>query len=397
MPEKKKLVVAKFGGTSLQSAECREKAVDHCRALMEGTEKLIIVVSAMGRQGDPYATDSLLNLLSEESSTGEKDRLMACGEVISAMVMASSLRAGGLQAEALTGWEAGIKTDGVAGNARIVSVETSLIEKALESAQAVVIAGFQGVDRHGKLNTLGRGGADTTAVVLGVALKADEVLLFKTVESIYTADPEKVPFAKKLTRISAEDLRHMAWQGAKVVHPRAAEASLSAELPILVRSFCSGNVVTEVVPKPLEDTRYIVGVAAGPVVSGFTVGGSGKPSVFFARLFSRVAALSVSMDMFSVWGCSAAFTVPEGDTGKVSALIEEMECPYTVKGPCAKVSIVGAGMHGLKGVMARFCRALDSAGIDALQTVDSHATISALVSLEDRDSALAVLHREFVE
>jgi aspartate kinase len=311
--------------------------------------------------------------------------------------MASALRENGISAEALTGWEAGIETDGVSGDARIVSIDTSRIQEALERNRVVVIAGFQGLAPGGHLNTLGRGGTDTSAVVLGVALHADEVMLFKTVESVYTGDPEKVPSAKKIRRISAEDLRQMAWQGAKVVHPRAAEAALSSGLKLQVRSFSTGEVVTDVLPDPLEDTRYIVGVASGPVVTGFTVQGFGKPSVFFAMLFRQIAESGISMDMFSVRECSTSFTVPIESTGRIGELLESSGLSFTSVSPCVKVSIVGAGMHGLKGVMARFCEALNRSGIDALQTVDSHATISALVRIEQRDSALAELHREFIE
>jgi aspartate kinase len=393
----KKLLVAKFGGTSLVSREDRNTAVNHCRALLLESEKLVVVVSAMGRRGDPYATDTLLDLVSSESSTREKDRLMICGEVISALVTAAALRDNGISAEALTGWEAGICTDGVSGDARIVSVDTSRIEESLALHSVVVIAGFQGIAPLGHLNTLGRGGTDTSAVVLGVALEADEVLLYKTVDSVYTADPGKVPLAREIHRISGEDLRQMAWQGANVVHPRAAEAALSSEITLRVRSFRTGKVVTDVVAQPLENTRYIVGVASGPVVTGFTVEGSGKPAQFFAGLFRKVSDSGISMDMFSVCNCSAAFTVSEESTGRVKNLLDSMQLRYSTVSPCVKVSIVGAGMHGLRGVMARFCEALERVQTDALQTVDSHATISALVRLDQRDSALQELHREFIE
>ncbi len=393
----KKLLVAKFGGTSLTSEKNRIIAADHCVSLLEETEKLVVVVSAMGRSGDPYATDTLLGLVSKESSIHEKDRLMVCGEVISALVMASTLRDKGIQAEALTGWEAGICTDGVSGDASIVSIDVSRIKKTLSANSVVVIAGFQGLSPSGYLNTLGRGGTDTSAVVLGVALEASEVLLYKTVDSIYTADPVKVPNAQELSVISAEDLRQMAWQGAKVVHPRAAEAALASNMILKVRSFNSGKVVTLVETKPLENSRYIVGVAAGNTVAGFSVTGSSTPSSFFAGLFRVIADNGISMDMFSVFDCSTSFTVPVESTDKVQQLLGLMELDYTIVSPCVKVSIIGAGMHGLQGVMARFCEALHRVKVNALQTVDSHATISALVLLNQRDKALQELHREFIE
>ena len=393
----KKLLVAKFGGTSLSSEQNRVTAANHCNTLLKEAEKLVVVVSAMGRSGDPYATDTLLDLVASDSTSREKDRLMICGEVISALVMASTLRDNGIDAEALTGWEAGIVTDGVSGNARVVSIDTTRIKESLSSHSVVVIAGFQGVAPQGHLNTLGRGGTDTSAVVLGVALEADEVLLYKTVESVFTADPERVPHARELSVISAEDLRQMAWQGAKIVHPRAAEAVIASDLTLKVRSFQSGEVVTEVLAKPLEESRYIVGVASGQVVTGFTVTGSGKPSSFFAGLFRKIADSGISMDMFSVFNCSAAFTVPEESANDVGKLLDLMNLQYSTICPCVKVSIVGAGMHGLRGVMARFCEALERVDVNPLQTVDSHATISALVLLDQREMALQELHREFIE
>lgn len=393
----KKLLVAKFGGTSLASIENRERMVEHCVSLLDETEKLVVVVSAMGREGDPYSTDSLLRLIPETTGEKEKDRLMACGEVISALVVAAAIREKDVAAEALTGWEAGICTDGVSGDARIVSIDTTRINAALSENRIVVVAGFQGLGPLGILNTLGRGGTDTSAVVLGVALEANEVLLYKTVNSVYTADPEKVPAAQELFRISSEDLRQMAWQGAKVVHPRAVEVASSADLALKVKSFYSGKTVTEVITEPLEDTKYIMGVAAGKTVTGFTVDGSGSPSVFFSRLFRCIADAGISMDMFSVFECSASFTVPVESADTVKLLVEENDWFCKTVTPCVKVSIVGAGMHGLKGVMARFCEALERVNVDALQTVDSHATISALVYLEYRDQALQELHKEFIE
>lgn len=352
----------------------------------------------MGRSGDPYSTDSLLNLLPDGGSPAERDRLMACGEVISALVTASLLRERGMKAEALTGWEAGITTDGVSEDARVLSVDVSAIEQVLSRGAVAVVAGFQGLSGEGRVTTLGRGGSDTTAVVLAGALRACEVVFYKTVESVYTGDPEKVPEARKLESICAEDLRQMAWQGAKIVHPRAAETAMASGMPIRVRSFSRGTVVTTVEPVPGNRGNYIVGVASGPTVARITAsGGCGPCSRFHARVFGLVADAGVSMDMFSVFGETVVFTVPVEEGERVSGILEEEGFCCGIFGPCSKVSIVGAGMHGMRGVMARFSEALAGAGVEMLQTVDSHATISALVSLEQRETALRALHREFVE
>ncbi|MFO7626682.1 MAG: aspartate kinase [Candidatus Fermentibacteraceae bacterium] len=394
----KKLLVAKFGGTCLADRESQRRTAEICGTLRSQCENLVVVVSAMGRSGDPYATDTLLGLLYDRAYPAERDRLMACGEIISALVTASLLRQSGIEAEALTGWEAGITTDDRSGDAMVLSVDTTGMKRVLARGAVAVVAGFQGFSPEGCVTTLGRGGSDTTAVVLAAALSADEVVFFKTVESVYSADPEKVPEARKLDRICTEDLRQMAWQGAKIVNPRAAETSIASGIPIRVRSFATGEVVTSVEPVPSVCANYIVGVASGPPVARMTVsGGPGPYHVFHSRVFGLVADAGVSMDMFSVFGDTAVFTVPLDEWERVAGILESEGLRCLSLAPCSKVSIVGAGMHGLRGVMARFSAALSEAGVEMLQTVDSHATISALVAMTERDTALRALHREFVE
>jgi len=394
----RRLAVVKFGGTCLRGPEERELSARRCAELREEFERLVVVVSAMGREGDPYATDSLLGL-APEATPAERDALMACGEVISASVMAAHLRRLGMEAQALSGAEAGIVTDGVEGDSRIECVYLEPLSCVLEENRVAVVAGFQGQSRQGRITTLGRGGSDSTAIALASALEADEAILYKTVESVYTADPGTVPEARPIRRISAEDLRQMAWQGAEVVHPRAAEISAEAGVPIQVRSLRSGGIVTEIAPCVLDTGRYISGVASGPEVAQVRVcdDGSASRAGFFAEVFGSVAGAGVSMDMFSVLDGTAVFTVSVEDADRVRELLERDGRGLRMLGPCAKVSIVGAGMHGMHGVMARFSRALAAEGIDMLQTVDSHATISALVRLGQRDRALRALHREFLE
>jgi aspartate kinase len=386
----KRLAVVKFGGTCLADDAGRRRAVEHCRELLGEFEKLVVVVSAMGRDGDPYATDSL---------PCEKDVLLSCGEVISAVVMAGELRNGGIPSRALTGWAAGIETDGNHHDSEIQKVYRDRVTGVLEECSCAVVAGFQGAGPEGNVTTIGRGGSDTTALALASALDADEVILWKTVDSIYSADPAEVPGAVEIHRISAEDLRQMAWHGAGVVHPRAAEIAIESGKRISVRSHGSGKTVTEIEPFVLSSGRYIVGVTSGPEVTQFRVEGSPgeSPSGFLAGVFRLIADAGVSMDMFSVLGVSARFTVPSGSTDLVSGILREAGIAFSARGPCAKVSIVGAGMHGLQGVMARFSEALDRAGVEMLQTVDSHATISALVEADSRVRALTELHREFIE
>jgi aspartate kinase len=394
----RRLAVVKFGGTCLGGSRERELSAGRCAELLEEFERLVVVVSAMGRQGDPYATDSLLGL-APEATPAERDSLMACGELISAAVMAAHLRRLDIPARALSGPDAGIVTDGVEGDSRIECVYLEPLSCVLEESRVAVVAGFQGQSRQGRITTLGRGGSDSTALALASALEADEAILFKTVEAVYTADPDTVPGSRPIRRISAEDLRQMAWQGAKVVHPRAAEISAEAGVPIQVRSLRSGGVVTEIAPCVLDTGRYISGVASGPEVTQVRVfrKGAASRAGFFATVFGKVADAGISMDMFTVLDGTAVFTVASGEADRVEELLRGSGRDLAALGPCSKVSIVGAGMHGMHGVMARFSGALAAEGIDMLQTVDSHATISALVRLGQRDRAVRALHREFLE
>lgn len=389
--------VYKFGGTCIADAAGRQAAVGHCAGALEDGRGLVVVVSAMGRNGDPYATDTLSGL-APCAPPAERDCLLCCGEIISAVVMADALRSAGIAAESLTGWDAGLSTDGIHGDAEICRIDTSRIRGLLERGIVPVVAGFQGAGPDGAACTLGRGGSDTTALALAAAIGAGEAVLFKNVDSIRSADPALVADTIPIERISSEDLRQMSWQGAGVVHPRAAEIAGGAGIPVEVRRHSSGETVTRIEPYVIRGGRYITGVASGPDVSRVSVTdpGCGPPRSFHSGVFGAVADAGISMDMFSVMGSSVLFTVECGRAPDVFSILSGMGFDVRLAGPCSKVSIVGAGMHGMRGVMARFARTLDTAGIEMLQTVDSHATISALVRREDRDRALAALHHEFL-
>ncbi|MEN8208318.1 MAG: aspartate kinase [Candidatus Fermentibacteria bacterium] len=392
------LCVMKFGGTCLSTEEDRERSVDLCVRELKSYSRAVIVVSAMGRKGDPYSTDTLLELVSAPVPQ-EKSCLLACGEVISAAVFADMLRQKGIAASAITGWNAGLRTDEQHCGADLESVEKEYLVSSLEENDCVVVAGFQGMSSNRTVSTLGRGGSDITATAIAAALEADELMLFKKIDSVYTADPENVPEALKVDRISAEDLRQLAWQGAEIVHPRASEIAGDAGIRISVKSHRTGERVTEIEPFTIRSGRYITGVASGSDAVQFRIStdSSGSMHEFYSRAFGLVADAGVSMDMFSVFNASAMFTVPLEDEKRVSEVLDGSGIVFETVSPCAKVSIVGAGMHGIEGVMARFSSALHRAGIDMLQTVDSHATISALVLLQQRDEALKALHREFIE
>ena len=393
-----RLCVMKFGGTCLASVEDRKISLQYCVQQLLKHDKLIVVVSAMGRKGDPYATDTLLEMVSSPSKI-EKACLMATGEIISATVLADMLRFEGVSAKAVTGWNAGIRTNEKNCDSNIESIDKMVLQAVLEEHDCIVVAGFQGMGKNGTVSTLGRGGSDITAIALAAALDADEVQLYKKIDSVFTADPDIVPGVMSLKKISSEDLRQLAWHGAEVVHPRASEIAGDTGVKINILSHSTGELVTEIEPFVIRRGKYITGVASGPDVTQYRIRKTDEitPHEFYSIAFGIVAEASVSMDMFSVFGSTAMFTVPCEQSETVSEVLSGNKIEFEIISPCAKVSIVGAGMHGIKGVMAKFSSALDQAGIDMLQTVDSHATISALVLLDQRDCALRALHREFLE
>jgi aspartate kinase len=231
------ILVMKFGGTSVRDHNSRSAAARQIGLRVEQGFPVVVVVSAMGRKGEPYATDTLIGLLSAQAPDVDAETLdlaLSCGETLSAAFFAHLLTSDGIPARALTGGQAGILTDGNAGGAEIISIDPAPLLQTLKQGQVAVVAGFQGTDSTGTIRTLGRGGSDTSAVALGAALGAAEVLIFTDVNGIAVADPRRLAEAPFLERISADQSLAMAEEGSKVLHPRALTASLATGTPIRV-------------------------------------------------------------------------------------------------------------------------------------------------------------------
>ncbi len=260
------ILVQKFGGTSVSTPERRQQVVGHVRRAIADGNRVAIVVSAMGRRGDPYATDTLLDLLRSDGGPVEPDDydlMFTCGEAISAAVMSQALKRAGIPAVGLTATQARIYTDGQHVEASIEEIDTSRLHTLMAAGQVPVVTGGQGVARDTlDYTTLGRGGSDTSGVALGVALGACRVDIFTDVEGVAVADPRLVPGARMLTRVSYAAMHELARFGAKVVHPRALLAGWKGRTPMVVRSTFSeaaGTVIGDV-----EDEAPIVGLALLP-------------------------------------------------------------------------------------------------------------------------------------
>lgn len=244
-------VVAKFGGTSVATDESRLHVINHIGKLRAKGYNVVVVVSAMGRKGAPYATDTLLGLLSGNCSRRTTDLLVSCGETISACILSDQLEQAGIPAVPMNGQTARILTDGVFGNADIHNMNTSRVEAVLNSGCVPVITGFQGTTLEGEVATLGRGGSDTSAVEIGGYLNAEKVLIFTDVPGIALADPRVVPEVDYLSAISYRDMISLARWGAKVIHPRAVQAGEHHRIPVWVLSTFedkSGTEITDNVP-----------------------------------------------------------------------------------------------------------------------------------------------------
>lgn len=401
-----RFLVQKFGGTSLVTQELRDHVATRIVSAADDGYAPVVVVSAIGRAGEPYATDSLLNFvlsIGRNLPARELDMLLSCGEVISGVVMVNTLQRMGRQAVLLTGAQAGIITDNNHNDARILRVDPKNIIHHAQEGKIVVVAGFQGTSEQGEVTTLGRGGSDTTASALGVALNAEYIDIFTDVEGIMTADPRIVEDARILDNVTYNEICQLAHEGAKVIHPRAVEIAMQKNIPIRVRSTFTDTPGTLVASHnqvygtiDITRDRLASGVAH---ISGVT---QLKLSVCEVnienpalRIFKALALADISVDFINVSPELIMFTVKDEVAQKAIAVLENLAIHPQVRPNCAKVSTVGAGIHGVPGVMAHIVQALAEEEVEILQSSDSHTTIWVLVQQDQMNKAIRALHRQF--
>jgi aspartate kinase len=399
-----KVVVQKFGGTSVRSQDARKKAITHIQNALDQGYKVVVVVSAMGRLGDPYATDTLLALVQNDQSkisNREKDLLMSCGETISSIVFSNELNGSGIKAIALTGAQAGLKTNNEHTNAKIEKVDIDRLLDELEVYDVVVVAGFQGVSKSGEITTLGRGGSDTSAAALGAALKADYIDIFTDVNGIMTADPRLVDNARPLSVVTYTEICNLAYQGAKVIHPRAVEIAMQAEVPMRIRStymMDEGTLVTssrsKIRGKDIPD-RVITGIAHVAGITQIHIPTNEYTEDIQSKIFETMAKAHISVDFINISTSSVTYTVTNSQAQQSIELLKELGLKPSVEENCAKVSTVGAGMSGVPGVTAKIVQTLTAKGIKILQSADSHTTIWVLIKEKDLKEAVKALHDVF--
>ncbi|NMA85428.1 MAG: aspartate kinase [Epulopiscium sp.] len=398
------IVIQKFGGSSLSTKEGRHHVIEKIITAKEQGQNPVVVVSAIGRKGDPYATDTLLeitNAIYPNLALREKDLLMSCGEIISAVVLVSSLYKQGYTAMALTGGQAGIITDENFGQATVQEMDTIAIRKALAAGIIPVVAGFQGQSQKGDITTLGRGGSDTTAALLGESIGAQAIEIYTDVDGMMTTDPRIYPQAQMIENLSYHEVFQMADSGARVIHPRAVEIARRSGIPLYIKNTFKSTQGTCISHNTFGSTDSKDPGARLPLVTAI----AHRPNqVQFCiedkelqeeKFFTLLAAQGVSIDMINFFPNRKIFIIDSQCISQVLELLETQSIKYCYIQDCCKITMIGEGMTGIPGVMAKIIRCLKKEEIEILQTADSLTTIACLIYHKDLCKAVTALHKEF--
>ena len=394
------IIVQKFGGTSVSTEERRKQVIKKIGKAIENGFKPVVVVSAMGRMGEPYATDTLLSLVDSNFKNINKsaqDLLMCCGEIISSVVLCNDLYKHGITAVPLTGGQAGIITNEVHTDAQAIDVDTHNIIKILEAGKVPVVTGFQGVTRNGFFTTLGRGGSDTSACILGVALKAKEIDIYTDVDGIMTADPRMVEDASLINEMTYNEVFQLADQGAKVIHPKAVALAKKGNVPLVIKNTMNdskGTVIKSNVSE--EEKRLISGIThLNNRIQVRVRLSENKGKSSYRSLLELLAKNHISLDLINIFPEHQMFTIDSSEKDKLSEIMSKADIKYTTIEECSTIAVVGAGMNGVPGVMARIINTLTSNEIEILQTTDSNMTIWCLIYTKKVPDAIRLLHKEF--
>lgn len=398
------LIVQKYGGTSVGTIERIHRVADRVADAKKAGHNVVVVLSAMSGE-----TDRLLRLAQEVTASPDErelDMLLSTGERVTIALLAMDLRGRGINARSFTGRQVGIITDSSHTKARIARVTAERIREALAEGIIPVVAGFQGINERNDVTTLGRGGSDLTAVALAAALKADRCVIYTDVDGVYTADPNIVPSARRLDRVSYEEMLELASLGAKVLQSRSVEFAAKHGVPLEVQSSFKEGRGTLVVTEDADMERVAVsGVSGDRNQAKITIiGVPDRPGVA-ARIFGPVAEANIIVDMI-IQNVSQAsltdisFTVPRVDLAKAVGLVQRIAKDIEAKSVAvteaiAKVSLVGVGMRSHSGVAARMFEVLSREGINIMMISTSEIKISCVIEEKYLELAMRTLHGAF--
>jgi aspartate kinase len=408
-PRLSRLIIQKYGGTSVGSAERIRRAAERVAATVDAGHAVVVVVSAMGQQTDELI--SLARQVAREPEARELDHLLSTGEQVSASLLAMALLDMDRPAVSLTGGQAGIRTTSIFTRARITDVHPERICRELEAGRIPIVTGFQGITEDLDVTTIGRGGSDTSAVALAAALEAERCEIYTDVEGIYTADPRLVPEARKLSEISYEEMLEMAQLGARVMHPRAVELGEAYNVPILVRSSfydAPGTLIqrlSEAATVSMEVRKHVRGIAHDTDVAKIRiVGVPDRPGIAYA-IFSPLADASISVDTIvqnaSLDGkTDLSFTVSRADRARAVDMVRQVvpsigAADLDESANLAKVSVVGTGMQSAPGYAAKMFGTLAEAQINIDMITTSDIRITCLIAEDQVERALRALHTAF--
>lgn len=397
------LIVQKFGGSSVRDAERVNNVADIVTSTYKAGNDVVVVVSA---QGD--TTDDLIEKAGElnpKPSKREMDMLLSAGEQISASLLAMAIERMGYPVVSLLGWQAGFDTTADYGNARIKRVDALRIRRELDSRRIVIVTGFQGVNQYGDMTTLGRGGSDTSAVAIAASMHANLCQIYTDVDGVYTADPRKIPGARKLSCISYDEMLELATLGAQVLHNRSVEMAKKYNIELEVLSSLTREKGTIVKETTNVEKMLISGVAKDDNIARISIiGVPDKPGLAF-KIFSKLASSSINVDIIlqSIGRNGTkdiSFTVEMGKLEETLSLLNSYEETWGATGivhddNVSKVSIVGAGMESHPGVAAEMFEALFSRNINIQMISTSEIKISVLIAKADSARAVEVIHEKF--
>jgi aspartate kinase len=399
------LLVQKYGGTSVGSIDRIKQVAAKIAAAKRTGHDLVVVVSAMA--GETNRLLALAHEISEIPDEREKDVLLASGEQVSVALLTLALKEGGFPARSFLGHQVRIATDNAYGKARILSIDSTKILLALKAGEVVVIAGFQGVDEDDNITTLGRGGSDTSAVALAAFLSAQACEIYTDVEGVYTTDPGICPDARKLARISYDEMIELASTGAKVLEIRSVEFAKKFSVPVHVRSTFANVEGTWLVNEEDSMSDVLVsGVACDRNEAKITLLRVPDRPGLAAQIFGPIAEAHIVVDMIiqnvSEDGTTdLTFTVPKADHKKALAIVEKTAAAVNAKGvkidtDMAKISVVGVGMRTHAGVAAKMFEVLAREGINIEMISTSEIKISVVIEAKYTELAVRVLHEAFI-
>ncbi|MDP1824632.1 MAG: aspartate kinase [Archangium sp.] len=398
------LIVQKYGGTSVGDVERIKNVARRAIAAKKAGHQVVVVVSAMS--GETNRLLKLVHGITERPNEREQDVVVATGEQVTIGLVSIAIEAAGTRARSFMGHQCRIVTDSTFSKARIKRIDADGIFESLKKGEIAVIAGFQGVDEEGNVTTLGRGGSDTTAVAIAAAIKADACEIYTDVDGVYTTDPNIAPKAKKLDRISYEEMLELASLGAKVLQIRSVEIAMKFKVPLWVKSSFSddpGTLVCEE-DEAMEDI-LVSGVALDRNEARVSIRDVPDQPGAAAKIFGALDERAISVDLIvqntPVKGkTDLTFTVGKADLLKTQDVMKKVvkalkAGPVEVDDQCAKISIVGVGMRTHSGVAARMFKTLSTEGVNILAISTSEIRVSCLIPGKYAELAVRALHSEF--